>query len=302
MNPPIIFFGNERLATGLGKITPVILPALINKSYNVVAVVVNDRPQSSRTARVLEVEEIALAHNIPIWRDKPIDLLSRLNAAEPALGVLVAYGRIIPQSIIESFKLGIVNLHPSLLPKLRGTTPIETAILEGSSESGVSIMSLEQAMDAGPLYAQKTIALSGDESKQELSERFLQVGGELLLKNLSGILCGELTPSAQTGEPTYTNPLTKDQSLINWDKPATQIEKEIRAYLNWPTSRSTIATKDVIITSVTVVQQSGNPGHFFKQGKSLGVYCKKGALFINTLKPAGKNDMGAAEFLAGNPL
>src|SRR5581483_9225315 len=125
--------------------------------------------------------------------------------------VLVAFGRIIPQPIIDLFPKGIINIHPSLLPKLRGPTPIETAILDGLTETGVSLMRLEAKMDAGPLYSQQKISLNGDETKLELATKLNKVGAELLINSLPAILDGSLIPKPQNNsKATYTKLITKD--------------------------------------------------------------------------------------------
>jgi methionyl-tRNA formyltransferase len=299
----VIFFGNERLATGITTTAPT-LRGLIDHGYEVAAIVVNYTAAQSRTAasRELEVIKVAEAHNIPVLSPKKLsDITEELRTISPTVGVLLAYGRIIPQSILELFPCGIVNIHPSLLPLHRGSMPIEGAILEGASETGVSLMRLEKEMDAGPIYAQGVLSLSGQESKQEVYDDLLELGNAMLFECLPGILNGSIAPQPQDHEKaTYDQLLTKDDGVIDWKKSAERIEREIRAYLDWPKSRTQLAGKDVVITKAHVVQQSGEAGTANISGKELIVCCGNNALSIDILKPAGKNEMTSEAFLAGH--
>jgi methionyl-tRNA formyltransferase len=157
----LVFFGNERLLTGLASTDAPILSGLIDQGYNVAAVVAHYNESKSRDKRPLEVAAIAEEHDIPVLLpDGPADIYDQLAAFHADAAVLVAYGRIVPQNIIDLFPLGIINIHPSLLPKYRGSTPIESAILNGDTTTGVSIMSLSAKMDAGPVYDLVEIPLS----------------------------------------------------------------------------------------------------------------------------------------------
>jgi methionyl-tRNA formyltransferase len=288
----VVFFGNERIATGVSTTIPT-LQALIAAGYEVAAVVSNYEAGTSRSARQLEVQSIANAHNIPmLLPDKPTDILEELRDFGAEIAVLVAYGRIVPQSIIDLFPRGIVNLHPSLLPLHRGPTPIESVILHGETKTGVSIMCLEAAMDAGPIYGQSEIALRGDETKQELADTLLNVGSKMLIELLPGILDGYIIAKPQNNEAaTYDKLIKKEDGRIDLTKPARVLEREIRAFAEWPKSYTTIAGTDVIITKAHIAEAANENELAIKTGKDY--------LIIDTLKPAGKNEMTAAEFLRG---
>lgn len=237
----LIFFGNERLSTGFRPNGAPTLQKLINAGYRVAAVVAHHESATSRQARQLEVELVARAHHIPILLpDRPAQIKEQLASYQPTIGVLAAYGKIIPSSIISLFEHGILNIHPSLLPLYRGPTPIERAILDGATTTGISIMQLTKEMDAGPIYAQKQTALKDNETKQSLTERLLNLGGDLLMKVLPKVLGGTLTPTAQKGSATYTSLINKQDGQIDWHKPALQIEREIRAFTVWPQSTGKI--------------------------------------------------------------
>ena len=154
--PSIVFFGNEKIATGLDKTNLATLNKLIDNGYKIDAIFSPYKKTTSRNEHSLEVFEFAKKRNISIYTDySQTELQNILDNLPSQIGILVAYGKIVPQSIIDHFKYGIVNIHPSLLPKYRGSTPIESAILDGIKITGVSIMQLSNQMDAGPVFAQE---------------------------------------------------------------------------------------------------------------------------------------------------
>lgn len=296
----VVFFGNERLATGVKTDAPV-LRGLIKAGYKVAAVVSSYERGTSRTARDLEVEHITKEHDIPLLLpDRPKDILDNLASYKADIGVLVAYGRIVPESVISLFPHGIINIHPSLLPRHRGPTPIESVILAGDKKTGVSIMSLAKEMDAGPVYGQSEVELTGTESKQELADRLLEIGKAMLLELLPGVFSGEVVSIPQDGSrATYDGLISKEDGIIDWTKPAELIEREIRAFMEWPKSRTMIAGKDIVITQASVIQKTGRTGVIEASDRRLFAYCGKDTLVIEKLKPAGKNEMTAQAFLAG---
>ncbi|HEY1835341.1 MAG TPA: methionyl-tRNA formyltransferase [Candidatus Saccharimonadales bacterium] len=296
----IVFFGNERLATGVTTTAPT-LQALINTGYHVSAVVSNYAEHQPRDARALEVGIIAKQNNIPILLpNKPLDILALLKGLCPAIGVLVAYGKIVPREIIDVFPHGIVNIHPSLLPLHRGPTPIESVVLSGASETGVSLMRLIKTMDAGPVFSQEKITLSGRETKQELAAKLLNIGKTLLIDHLPAILSGTLQPTQQNSTlATYDTRINKADGIVNWNKPAEQLEREIRAYSGWPKSHTELAGRKIIVTKARVVEIASIPGKLAIRDKSLVIGTKHNGLGIEMLVPAGKKEMTAAAFLAG---
>jgi len=301
----IIFFGNERLATGVTTSVPV-LSALIEAGYNIPAVISNYTSGSSRNKRTLEIGSVAEAHNIPLLLPTRLsEIYQQIINYKAEMAVLVAYGKIIPQEVIDIFPRGIINIHPSLLPLHRGPTPIESVILAGEAETGVSLMQLAKEMDSGPLYAQSTLQLSGTETKQVLADKLLDLGSSMLITELPSILDGHMSPMPQDAQATYDKQITKDMGLIDWTKPADQLEREIRAYAGWPGSRTTLAGKEVIITQARAEQitdsrlQMTEPGKVVIQDKQLGLQTSDGILVIEKLKPAGKSEMTAQAFLAG---
>lgn len=291
-SPRLVFFGNERLVSGLAHTDAPVLRGLIAAGYDIAAIVSNHTDARSRKARPLEVAEIAREHGIPLLLpDRLRDIEQDLSELQADAAVLVAYGKIIPERIINVFgSSGIINIHPSLLPRHRGPTPIETTILNGDKEAGVSIMQLTAGMDEGPVYVQSRLPLAGNETKQELYVALSRLGTELLLTHLPHILAGELKPTPQEyDDVSYTSLLTKqDGKLDPLTDTAHAIERKVRAYADFPKTRLTIDNNDVIITISKVVAD--------KFAAPLVIECAENTwLEINELiGPSGKRMSGDA--------
>jgi len=268
MSHRILFFGNEQLATG----------------------VKTDRP-SFRALQQAGYEVIEVSKEI----DK-----AQLAGYGAEAAVLIAYGVIIPAEILGIFPVGVINVHPSLLPLYRGSTPIETAILDGVAETGVSLMKLVPEMDAGPVYAQQSITLSGQETKQELADKLAEMGSQMVVEHLPAILDGSLQPQPQDdSRATFTDQLTKEDGSLDFTKPAIQLEREVRAFAGWPRSRTKIKDTEIVVTAARVIEGTGEPGKLWRDGKDFGFYTQSGILVVDQLIPAGKKAMSAEAFLAG---
>ncbi len=258
----LVFFGNEKLATGVTTDRPV-SRALLDSGYEIVARIEDDIPTD----------------------------LARMAAGAPA-AILAAYGHIIPQKVLELFPEGIINIHPSLLPLYRGPTPIEAAILEGAKETGISLMKLVPELDAGPIFAQAKIKLAGNETKQQLADKLSDLGTKLLISELPKILDGSKKPMSQNDElATYTKRIKKTDGWIDFKKPAEQIEREVRAYAGWPRSRAKIFGKEIIITKVRVAANESNG--------DLVIQCQPGWLEIQELIAPSGLTMSGVDFLRG---
>lgn len=297
----ILYFGNERLASGLGTDAPA-LRGLIDAGYTVAAVVIAQHEQAkSRQTRTLEVAEIATQHGIPVLA------LPSLKGAEEQLesfgaeaAVLAAYGKMVPKSIIDIFPRGIINIHPSLLPLHRGSTPIESAITDSDSETGVSLMQLVPKMDAGPVYVQAKIPLNGNETKASLAAQLNEMGAQMLLDHLPAILSGTLQPIQQDERKATTDQqLSKSDGVLDFDQPAEHLVRQVRAYGGWPRSHCHICTTPVIVTAAHAADGTGATGALWVIDKQLGFYCSEGMFVIDCLIPAGKKEMSAHDFLLG---
>lgn len=301
----ILFFGNERLATGISTDTPV-LKALVSNGYNIGGIVIpfSSLKKNSRNERPLEIREFAHIHNIPI-----IELINlkgsikELKKTNASVGILASFGKIVPQEIIDLFPYGIINIHPSLLPLHRGPIPIEATILEGETESGVSLMQLVSQMDAGPLFDQIRIKLSGSESKQELANKLGSIGAKRLVDLLPEILKGNLHPKPQTGTATYDKRLERSQALLDYNLPAITLERQIRAFLGWPRTKTIIGSVPVIVTAAhAIYQQTNSVGEFESINGQLTVSTKEGLLVIDRLIPSGSKEMSGSDFILGHPV
>jgi methionyl-tRNA formyltransferase len=304
MSKAILFFGNERLATGVHTTAPV-LQALVAAGYHVAAVIIaQEDAGASRSSRELEISSIAERLNIPVLSPPSLKLAQdELATFNATAGVLVAYGKIVPTAVIHSFPRGIINIHPSLLPRHRGPTPLESALLAGEHKTGVSLMQLAAKMDAGPIYAQEIVTLMGNETKQELADQLAETGKSMLLANLPGILDGSLIPKAQDDSlATYDARITKSQGalgVLDWKQPAETLTRRIRAYHGWPRTRTTIGAVEVIITEAHSIAGTGAPGSLYLENKQLGIHTGDGILIIDSLIPAGKRAMSGTAFLTG---
>ena len=254
-------------------------------------------------------EMAELAQNIPVYavqNASDLDVLIASHNFSSKLGILVDFGVIVSRKVIDCFPLGIVNSHFSLLPKLRGADPITFAILEGYEKTGVSLMLIDEKMDTGQLITQKTLHIKPDATTPSLTEDLVTLSNELLVEYIPRYTSGEIKPHSQLhpDRATYTRKLVKDEGLIDWTKPAEQIEREVRAYVGWPGSRTELAGKEVTITQARAnpddssTLQPGEPT--FNSSKDvLIIGTSRGTLVIERLKPAGKKEMSAAEFIRG---
>jgi methionyl-tRNA formyltransferase len=250
----------------------------------------------------LPVKQWANSNRIPSFEPGNASELSAIfqsQKPQSPVGVVVDYGVLIPLDVIEAFTKGIINAHYSLLPKWRGADPVRAAILNGETETGVSLMLIDEKLDTGDLIAQAKIAVGSKEDVQSLYEKLVDLGNKLLISTIPPYLAGKISAKPQEGVPTYAPRLAKEAGAINWDEPADQVERQIRAYLGWPGSYGSLAEKAVIITKARVGKGSGNSGEINQSGEELEVYCGKGSLVIERLKPAGKNEMSGAEFKRG---
>ncbi|MEO6761447.1 MAG: methionyl-tRNA formyltransferase [Candidatus Saccharimonadales bacterium] len=220
------------------------------------------------------------------------------------LGVVIDYGFIIKQDVIDEFPLGIINSHFSLLPELRGADPITFSILSGQKQTGISLMLIVQKMDEGPLLAQATYDLPANITTPELTEDLIDLSNQTLKIILPEYLAGNLKAVPQQGESSYSRKLTKSDGQLDFTKPASQLEREIRAFKGWPKSHTIVAGKEVVITKSSLVKPEGLSdklpiGTISVINKGLYIQTAAGVLVVEALKPAGKPEMSAKDFLNG---
>ncbi len=294
---PIVFFGS-------GPVAAASLAALATE-FTIEAVITKQSPGHHHGP--VPVNELAESLRIPINfanTRSELDILMGSSSFKSRLGVIVDYGVIVSAKVISTFPLGILNSHFSLLPQWRGADPITFSVLSGQHESGVSLMLIVEALDEGPLLSQEKLPLPPDITTPELTQKLVTLSNTMLLRDIPKYLTGELKPYDQPAiPPSYSRKLTKDDGKLHpMSETAEQLEREIRAYADWPKSRLSLGDTDIIITKASVAERSGTPGTLTAENKELFLYCSQNALRIERLKPAGKREMSASEFLLGHRL
>lgn len=284
----ILFFGTEDFSLAS-------LQALVEAGFSVGGVITKPDARRGRSGKdtAPKVKTYALEHDItvlqPTTTDELIDFIAMFN--QPA-AVLVSYGRIIPQRVINLFTPGIINVHPSLLPHYRGPTPIESAIINGDKATGVSIMQLDARMDAGAVYSQTHHPLQGNETKPSLYTALAQEGAQELVRVLPVILDGSLLPTPQDDDSaTYCALLSKEQTSVQpVEYTAEELERRIRAHLGFPKTRLPFYEQARIITKA----------HTTTAPDETTITCKDGSLLAidELVSPAGKT-VAVADFLHG---
>ncbi len=268
------------------------------------------KPQPPHHKELFPVIDIAQKYELPILTISSSQELDSLVADRrfiSRVGVLIDYGIIVSEKVIDSFELGIVNSHFSLLPEWRGADPITFAILSGQRQTGVSLMLVVPKMDQGPLIAYGEYDLEPHITTPELTENLIELSNALLEHALPAYLAGSIEPQPQsvTGRNvSYSRKLVKEDGNMDWHKTAAVLEREIRAFIDWPKSFTTLAAKKVIITKAHVVPSQDpdkNPGNLevLKDTGMLMIATANGTLCIDTLKPEGKTEMTAKAFIAG---
>lgn len=295
--PSVIFFGTGAISLRALQTTAKLcrIEAVITKA------------DSSNHGRVTSspVKIWANQHNIAVFQPGNKRELSQIFAQESfqsRMGVLVDYGLIIEQSVIDFFARGIVNSHFSLLPKLRGADPITSAILQGLPQTGVSLMLLTAGLDTGPIIAQEATESITGLNIHQLEALLMDLNDKMLQKYLVDYCNGKLTPVAQDeARATMTRQLKKSDGQITADKSAQQVEREIRAYLGWPGSFFVHHNLRITITVAKIHQTTAKltPLELAHTGAKLLLGCGDGAIEIDRLKIAGKNEMSAQAFING---
>jgi methionyl-tRNA formyltransferase len=257
-----------------------------------------DPPVASRTAEL----------GLPMLRPERLraqDAVAEIRGLEPDLLVLADYGQIVPSSILEVPRFGALNLHPSLLPRWRGASPIPAAIMAGDRETGVSLMVMDAGLDTGPLVAQRRLALRGDETAPELEDRLATMAAELLAESLRPWLDGELERRPQTDEgATLTRPLRREDGRIDPSRGAADLERQVRAFQPWPGSHFDTPTGRVIVWKARAgeVAPSGAVGRLLEVGDGgLALATADGLLELLEAQPAGGRRMSGADLLRGRP-
>lgn len=264
-----------------------------------------DRPAGrGKKLTASAVKLLAEQNNLPLFQPESLktsdqqQLLSQHNAD---LMVVVAYGLLLPQAVLDIPRLGCINVHASLLPRWRGAAPIQRAIEAGDNETGVSIMQMEAGLDTGPVISSAHCDIAPEDTSDSLFEKLAELGGPALLSALSKIESGTAVASAQDEQQsTYAHKIDKSEALINWSDSAANIERKIRAFNPFPVAYTHMGDIRIKVWSAQVSQSSavGEPGFIVTSGsEGLLVQCGSGHLLISEIQLAGKSRMAVAEIL-----
>lgn len=302
----IVFMGTPEFAVPS-------LEKLIEAGHQVAGVFTQPDKPKNRGMKLLPppVKVCAEAHGIPVFQ--PVKLrdgsaLAQIKALDPELIVVAAYGRILPDEILNYPRLGCINVHSSLLPRYRGAAPINWAILNGDRETGVTIMHMATELDAGDIIEQTVTPIDPDEDADTLYHRLARMGGELLLPVIAQLADGTAGRTPQDPEQVTLAPmLSRELSPVDWTRSAQEIHDQVRGLIPWPTATTdaiTGETMKLFVTQLTGKRVSAKPGAIVAAGKDgIDMACGDGmVLRITELQAAGKKRMKAADYLRGNPI
>jgi methionyl-tRNA formyltransferase len=282
---------------------------LIAGGYNVIAVVTQpDRPVGRKQVLTPPpVKEAALRHGLPVYQPEKIkvqEALDEVLALRPDLLVTAAYGQILPKRLLEAPRFGCINVHASLLPKYRGGAPIHKSIIDGEKETGVTIMYMVEALDAGDMLSKMVVPIEPRDTVGTMHDKLAAAGAKLLLDTLPELLAGRLTATPQNhAEATFAPNIKREDERIDWGKSAQQIYNQVRGLNPWPVAFTTHAGKVWKIWWTELIKTDGihaEPGTILaREADGLIVACGQGAVKITELQPEGKKRMSMRDFLQG---
>ncbi len=282
-----------------------VLQAVLDSRHSVVAVYSQpDRPAGrGRKLTAGPVKQLALQHRIPVCQPTTLNSdKARHELAEfrPDLMVVVAYGLILPQAVLDLPARGCVNLHASLLPRWRGAAPIQRAILAGDRQSGVCLMQMEAGLDSGPVLAEIPTDIADEDTGGSLHDRLSQLAADLLVRHLDDLEQGVLEPIVQDENlVSYASKLDKSEAVINWHQDAAQLERQVRAFNPWPVAQAKYQGQVLRVWAAKAMDGSaGMPGSVVAAGKQgIDVVCGSGYLRLLTIQLPGGKRLSAADFL-----
>jgi methionyl-tRNA formyltransferase len=300
----IVYFGTPQFAVPT-------LERLVDSGHHVCGVITQpDRPRG-RGQRVQfgAVKAAALERHLPLAQPERLrapEVAETLRAWAPDLGVVAAYGRLIPQALLELPRLGMINVHASLLPMYRGAAPIQRAIVDGRAETGVTIMRVVEALDAGPMLAAVRRPIDPDETGSDLERDLAQLGASLLVDVVDRLAAGPVDEEPQDERfVTYAGRLTKQDGALDWNAPARDIHNRVRGLYPWPHAYASLNGERVIIlrTALGSVPAVAAPGTVLDaDSDGIRVATGDGQIVIRELQVEGRRPMSARDFLAGRPL
>lgn len=300
----VIYMGTPEFA-----VTP--LEQLIDNGYQVVSVCTQPDKTAGRGRSLVAppVKKAALARGLPVIQPaslRKVNTVAELAAMKPDVIIVAAYGKILPQAVLDIPPLGCVNIHPSLLPGYRGTSPVPHAILKGDTFTGVSIMLMDAGMDTGPILSRAQVPVSRRDTTGSLMSRLSLVGTQMLLDVLPRLTRHEIVPWSQDDNmATYTGIINKNAGEIDWSLPAVNIERQVRAYQPWPGCYTTFRGQQLKVLEAVcpgmqvLPQEAGRVVTLKGSEAAFGIVTGEGILGVVRLQMEGKRAMSAADFLRG---
>ncbi len=272
------------------------LKALLDTPHQIIAVYSQpDRPAGrGQKLTPSPVKQLAVQHEIPVYQPQTLRdpaAQAELAALKPDLMVVVAYGLILPQVVLDIPRLGCINSHASLLPRWRGAAPIQRAVEAGDGESGVTVMQMEAGLDTGPMLLKVSTPISAADTGGSLHDRLATLGPQAVIQAISGLAAGNLVGEVQDDSlATYAHKLNKDEARLDWSRPAIELERLVRAFHPWPICHSTLNGEAIKVHAAELGEGSGAPGTILAADKSgLTVACGQGTLRLTRLQlPGGK--------------
>ena len=275
-----------------------------------IAVVISqpDRPAGRGLAmRPPAVKKRALELGLEVWQPKKVrtaEFAEKLRALEADVGVVVAYGRILPRGVLDAPRTGCVNVHASLLPRWRGAAPIQWSIVHGDEETGVTLMQVDEGMDSGAILATVSTPIAADEDAATLSDRLSRMGAELLREQLARYVAGDLTPQPQDeGAVTMAPLLKKEHGRIDWNKSAQAVHNQIRGMNPWPGAHTVLGERRIKVhrtVASTLDPEGAPPGQVIAlDPEGILVACAEGTLEIQELQESGRKRVDARAFASG---
>lgn len=288
--------------------------AVLPEGYEIVTVITRPDKPAGRKQEIAysPVKQAAQAHNLPVWQPgsfKKAENQRALAAYQADLFIVAAFGQILPQAVLDMPRYGTLNIHASLLPKYRGSSPISEAILQGERETGVTIMLLDAGIDTGPMLLRRQIPLSENETTASLTPKLADLGASTLLEALPLWVQGQLVPQPQDHEQaSHTRMLKKEDGRIDWSRPAEVLARQVRAYIPWPNAYTTWRGK--LLKILSAYPQSSLPGAIqpgkvlleTQSGaaqKVLRIAAGQGSLLVERVQLEGKKAMSVDEFVRG---
>ena len=282
------------------------LQALLDSRHQIVAVYTQpDRPAGRGQKLVASpVKQLAQQHDIPVLQPASLrneEAQHELAAFDADLMVVVAYGLILPQAILDTPRLGCINSHASLLPRWRGAAPIQRAIEVGDAETGVTVMQMEAGLDTGPMLLKTATPIAATDTGGSLHDRLAEMGPPAVLETVELLLAGAAQPETQDDSlANYAHKLSRDCALIDWSRPAVEIERAVRAFSPWPVCHSLLQGQSLKVHAAQLADGKGQPGEILHADRNgLLVACGEGALLLTRLQLPNARAMDFADLFNG---